>query len=76
MRADAHLPQLFRVPHGQARDAAEIIVDHAHVDTRCSLFPQELQDRIDQLLGNSAAQKIQQEADIRNATERWYGSAL
>ncbi|GEM_PF-3580913 len=37
---------------------------------------QELQDRIDQLLGNSAAQKIQQEADIRNATERWYGSAL
>ncbi len=37
---------------------------------------QELQDRIDQLLGNSAAQKIQQEADIRNATEKWYSSTL
>lgn len=37
---------------------------------------QELQDKIDQLLGNSAAQKIQQEADVRNATERWYSSAL
>lgn len=37
---------------------------------------QELQDRIDQLLGNSAAQKIQQEADIRSATEKWYSSTL
>ena len=49
VRADAHLPQLFRVLHGQARDTAEIIVDHAHIDARRSLFPQDLQDGIPHL---------------------------
>ena len=44
--ADAHLPQLFRVLHGQARDTAEIIVDHAHIDAGRRLFPQDLQNRV------------------------------
>ncbi len=45
VRLNAHVAQLFAVVHGKIRDAAEIVVHHAHIDALRRLAPENVQDR-------------------------------